>query len=231
MATLHLIRHGQASFGAENYDQLSKTGQQQGRVLGQWLAGQTRPGAVFCGSLKRHEQTLAAMAEGFGADWSGITATEAGMNEFDHLPVIQAYNPAWADRKVMAKDLAAASHPGKAFQKAFVKAVERWVAGDHDSDYPETWQAFKARVHKGLDRITTDAAGAQHVFVVTSGGPIMVAMQQLLGLSDRRALGLNEVLANASVSRVLFSGDRRSLAVFNNFAHLEAADPALVTYR
>jgi hypothetical protein len=56
-------------------------------------------------------------------------------------------------------------------------------------------------------------------------------MQSLLGLSDSKALALNEVIANTSVTRVLYSGNRRSLAVFNNYSHLEVEGPELVTFR
>jgi hypothetical protein len=50
-------------------------------------------------------------------------------------------------------------------------------------------------------------------------------------LNDRKTLEMNSVIANSSVSRVLYSGKRRSLAVFNNYSHLEAEDPSLVTFR
>ena len=40
MAELYLIRHAQASFGAENYDQLSDLGHQQSQSLGKALADQ-----------------------------------------------------------------------------------------------------------------------------------------------------------------------------------------------
>ncbi|TVP57799.1 MAG: histidine phosphatase family protein [Halomonadaceae bacterium] len=231
MATLHLIRHGQASFGAANYDQLSETGYRQGRVLGRWQAATQTPDAVYCGTLQRHRQTLASMAEGAGADWDRIHGIEAGLNEFDHLAVINAWNPAWSDRSVMAKELAASGAPGKTFQKAFVAAVERWVSGNHASDYAETWDDFQVRVWQAVENIMAASAGAKHVYAVTSGGPISVIVQRLLQLDDRKALGLNAVLANASVSRMLFSGSQQSLAVFNSFGHFEAEDPALVTYR
>ena len=38
MAALYLIRHGQASFGSANYDQLSPLGQRQADVSGQFFA-------------------------------------------------------------------------------------------------------------------------------------------------------------------------------------------------
>ena len=38
MANLFLVRHGQASFGADDYDRLSPTGHEQSRLLGEYLA-------------------------------------------------------------------------------------------------------------------------------------------------------------------------------------------------
>jgi len=38
MAELYLIRHGQASFGAEDYDQLSSLGKTQCELLGAFFA-------------------------------------------------------------------------------------------------------------------------------------------------------------------------------------------------
>ncbi len=230
MATMHLIRHGQASFGAEDYDRLSGIGWKQGNVLGRWYARHTQPDLLVGGSLRRHRETIEAFREGFGADLPEAIINE-GFNEFDHLAVIRAYRPEWADRQVMARDLASEHYPRKAFQKAFAEAIGRWIGGQHDADYPEPWPAFKARVRKGLEEVIREAGDARHVLVVTSGGPISAVAQQLLELDDRRAMKLNEVLANASVSRLLYSGDRRSLAVFNSFGHLEQEDPGLVTYR
>ena len=55
MGTLYLVRHGQASFGADDYDQLSPLGQQQAVRLGEYLRPklQGQPiEAVMMGSLK-----------------------------------------------------------------------------------------------------------------------------------------------------------------------------------
>ncbi|MFE8072422.1 histidine phosphatase family protein [Marinobacteraceae bacterium S3BR75-40.1] len=230
MATLHLIRHGQASFGRSNYDQLSERGWQQSRTLGQWLRHTVQPGRVFSGTLQRHQETASGLREGFGDDLPEVL-TEERLNEFDHEVVIHRYRPEWEDKSVMARELGKTADPAKAFQKAFADAIRRWVSGDYDADYDEPWHAFRKRVLAGLDSVIEQAAGSKHVLVVTSGGPITIIMQHLLNLGDREALKLNEVLANASVTRVLFSGPRRSLAVFNSYEHLEQASPDLVTFR
>ena len=56
MTVLYLIRHGQASFGAEDYDQLSELGRRQSVLLGTHLR-QTQPplDAIYAGSL-RHQK-------------------------------------------------------------------------------------------------------------------------------------------------------------------------------
>lgn len=229
MATIYLVRHGQASFGKDNYDQLSATGWEQGRVLGRWLADQFHPGAIFGGNLQRHRETVEAIATGYGATLPDMQVLE-GLNEFDHLEVVERLRPEWSDKQVMARDLGSFPKPARAFQQVFEEAVARWISGDYDAEYTESWRDFRHRVVAALDALVEVAGGAD-VLVSTSGGPISVIAQHLLELSDRKALELNNVIANTSVSRILYSGARRSLAVFNNYSHLEAGDSAPVTFR
>ncbi|MFL1455856.1 histidine phosphatase family protein [Marinobacter sp. GN3S48] len=229
MATIYLIRHGQASFGKDNYDQLSPRGWEQGRVLGRWLSGKVRPDAVFGGNMERHRETVEAIASGYGDALPDMQAV-GGLNEFDHMQVVERLRPEWADRQRMATDLAAFPKPARAFQQVFEEAMARWVSGDHDDEYSESWEAFCTRVIKALNELIEYADGSD-TLVSTSGGPIAVIAQHLLHLSDHKALEMNSVIANTSVSRILYSGARRSLAVFNNYSHLEAEDPALVTFR
>ena len=229
MATIYLVRHGQASFGKENYDQLSPRGWEQGKILGRWLADKVEQGAIFGGNLQRHRETVEAITTGYGVSLPDMQVLE-GLNEFDHLEVVERLRPEWADKQVMARDLASFPKPARAFQQAFEKAVTRWVSGEFDQEYSETWNGFRQRVGHALDQLIELADGAD-VIVSTSGGPIAVIAQRLLELSDRKALEMNNVIANTSVSRILYSGPRRSLAVFNNYSHLEAEDPALVTFR
>ncbi|SDX22439.1 histidine phosphatase family protein [Marinobacter mobilis] len=229
MATVYLIRHGQASFGKDNYDQLSPRGWEQGQVLGRWLAGKVAPNAVFGGNMERHRETVEAITTGFGQALPDMQAV-AGLNEFDHMQVVERLKPEWADRQVMARDMMAFPKPLRLFQQVFEQAMARWVGGEYDSDYTETWAGFRQRVIAALDELISYADGGD-VLVSTSGGPIAVIAQHLLELSDEKALAMNNVIANTSVSRILYSGPRRSLAVFNNYSHLEAEDPALVTFR
>ncbi|MCR8914982.1 histidine phosphatase family protein [Marinobacter panjinensis] len=229
MATIYLIRHGQASFGKENYDQLSPRGWEQGRVLGRWFAGKVTPSAVFGGNMERHRETVEALASGYGDTLPDMQAVE-GFNEFDHTQVVERLRPEWENRERMARDLAAFPKPARAFQQVFEEAMVRWVSGEHDNEYAETWGDFRERVITSLEQLIEYADGGD-TLVSTSGGPIAVIAQHLLQLSDHKALEMNSVIANTSVTRILHSGARRSLAVFNNYSHLEAEDASLVTFR
>ena len=58
MGTLYLVRHGQASFGADDYDRLSDLGARQSERLGQYLAGKGLTfDAALCGTLRRQVDT------------------------------------------------------------------------------------------------------------------------------------------------------------------------------
>jgi hypothetical protein len=85
MGTLYLVRHGQASFGADDYDQLSARGRR--RACGwanTWRAQGQAFDAVLTGTLRRHAQTLKAFAEGLQIT-PEAAADGPGLNEYDSL--------------------------------------------------------------------------------------------------------------------------------------------------
>ena len=68
MGVLYLVRHGQASFGTDDYDRLSDAGHQQARITGAHLASLgVRPTRVIHGSMLRQQQTAQGILEGLGA--------------------------------------------------------------------------------------------------------------------------------------------------------------------
>lgn len=224
MGQIYLVRHGQASFGAADYDQLSQLGVEQARVLGKWFA---QCGVQFnqaiTGNLKRHKQTAAACLAELDASLP-VTAI-ADFDEYDHDDVLTRHRE---------RDPIAAHDEGKSnasFEKLFREAMHRWMGGGADADYRESWPAFKQRCVGGLRKLIDGAGPSQSTVVFTSGGTIAVICQELLGLSDLQTANLTWSLANASVTRVLYKPGRVSLNYLNNFAHLEQAAPASITYR
>jgi broad specificity phosphatase PhoE len=227
MAMVLLVRHGQASFGAEDYDVLSETGAEQARVLGRSLAAAgVVPTTVLHGAMKRQRDTTTAMTEAAG--WSVVPEVDEGWNEFDHLAVVAR---AVEGELAQGLDGIARRDDRRAFQQVFEDATARWTGGRHDEEYDETWAGFVGRVRAALDR-ACEGDGVR--VVATSGGPIAAACALLL---DREAspaeLGrlwasFNTVIANASVTRVLEGSTGRRLLTFNEHAHLPRE---LVTYR
>ena len=230
MGAIYLVRHGQASFGKADYDQLSDKGCRQSELLGQHLKNKVVPDQFYSGNLLRHEQTANHFITGFGGT-DLATVTHSGFNEFNHVEVLVKYRPEWQSHRAMAADIAKADIPRKAFQQAFSEAVIRWVSGHHDADYQETWTQFKARCNSALQTVISQSADAKNIVIFTSGGPISTIVQQILKLGDRETLSINEVLANTSVTKLLFSGDRLSMAYLNNYSHLDIAGDEWLTYR
>lgn len=230
MGAIYLIRHGQASFGARDYDLLSDAGERQAAVLGASLR-QRIAGAdlVLCGSMRRHQQTAegALRAMELPAKWD----EDAGWNEYDHVAVLAAHQPRWADQAAMKLELAALPNPRAAFQQEFEKAIARWVGGQHNGDYPESWGGFCARVENALLRLRERLGKSQTALVFTSGGPITAVVQQLLQLRDEKAFRLNWTLANAAITKLIYSEHGLHLSSLNDHAHFEGAHARLITYR
>ena len=62
MGTLYLVRHGQASFGADDYDVLSPLGQRQSARLGEYFNSKgVRFDAALTGTLNRQVQTFSGI--------------------------------------------------------------------------------------------------------------------------------------------------------------------------
>jgi broad specificity phosphatase PhoE len=103
MAELILVRHGQASFGAENYDKLSELGWRQSRWLGEYFAERGASfDRVIRGSLRRHDETLRGIGEGMGKALEGDE--DPRLNEYDSHALLQAHLkegplPAGGDRR------------------------------------------------------------------------------------------------------------------------------------
>jgi broad specificity phosphatase PhoE len=230
MGVVYLVRHGQASFGAADYDQLSETGVAQARVLGEALRGRLpRVDAVITGTLARHRQTADACLAALGVE-AGPRRL-AGFNEFDHDVLIVRYAPRYADRTLLVRDMAGTPDPRRAFQELFTQAVARWVGSRHDGEYTESWSAFRERCLRALDELIQELGASRTALVFTSGGPITAICQELLRIPDEHAFRLNWALANCGITKVVYGERGRFLSTLNEHGHFEGAQRALLTYR
>jgi broad specificity phosphatase PhoE len=223
MGTVLLVRHGQASFGAADYDVLSDTGREQARLLGRYLAERgVTPDRVFHGELRRQQHTAEEMAAGGG--WAAARETDPDWDEFDHLAVMSTLAPGISDLS-----------DRREFQRVYELAVSRWTSG-HEPEGIEPFTDFVARVRGALERACEHAGPGGTAVVVSSGGPITAAVAALVdpdgGDADlsRIWLRMNVSLVNTSLTRVVVGGSGTRLLTFNEHPHLPPTGP-LLTYR
>lgn len=223
MAELYLVRHGQASFGAENYDALSPSGRTQSLWLGEHFAqARLRFDRVVIGTMQRHRQTAEAILAGMGGPPIEI-AEDAGLNEYDFQALFAALGEAG-----LPLGLSAASSK-RDFYKALQQVLQLWAEDRLPGRVPETWHQFQTRVQRA--RAAIQRSGGGRVLAVSSGGPIAVTAQQILQAPAATAIALNMQIRNSSVCQYLFKDDAMSLVSFNSVPHLERADRhEFVTY-
>jgi broad specificity phosphatase PhoE len=227
MAELYLVRHGQASFGAENYDELSLTGRTQSGWLGEYFAqAQLRFDRVVIGTMHRHRQTAHGILAAMGGPQVEI-AQDAGLNEYDFQALFAALGEEGLPHELSAGSSATRSK--KDFYKGLRHVLQLWADDRLPGRVPETWQQFQARV--GRARIDIQRGGGRRILVVSSGGPIAVTAQQVLQTPNATAIALNMQIRNSSVCQYVFNDSAMSLVSFNAVPHLERAERhEFVTY-
>lgn len=225
--TLLMVRHGQASFGSDDYDRLSERGWLQSRRLGEWLArGGHRFGVVVVGGMRRHRETAAAVAEAFAATDAALPepVEDPGFAEFDHRAVFDTWLRLHADDPV-----AIASRSGQPRDvAAMLRAALLAWARDELPGLPEGWSEFGERVHAASQRLQV-LAGEGEALVLSSGGVISRMAQMALDVPVERAVDLNLSLRNSALSEFLPHGERLRIDSWNALPHLHG-ERTLWTY-
>ena len=222
MGTLYLVRHGQASFGADNYDNLSELGQRQSLRLGEyWRAKGLKFDAALVGTLQRQTQTLAGILQGAGL--AGVpTLSWPGLNEYDSAAVIAAIHP---------QPLPKPSTP-ELYREHFRilrDGLTQWMNGVVSPKGMPSYPEFVHGVSSALEHVRGHHSG--NVLMVSSGGPISTAVGYVLGTSPETTIELNLRIRNASVTEFAFTPKRHMLVTYNTLAHFDGADHAdWITY-
>ena len=214
MGTLYLVRHGQASFGADDYDNLSELGHQQSVRLGEyWKAKGMKFDAVMVGTLQRQVQTLDGMLEGLGKTANALAWP--GLNEYDSAAVIATIHP---------EPLQKPDTPElyRHHFRLLRDALTQWMNGVTSPRGMPSYVDFQKGVTSALDHVRTQYEG--NVLLVSSGGPISTAVGHVLGTSPETTIELNLRIRNASVTEFAFTPKRHMLVTYNTLPHLDHAD-------
>ena len=220
MGSLFLIRHAQASYGQADYDKLSPRGIEQARALAPAVTA-LRLDQVYRGSNVRHRET----AEHAGV---GDATVIDELAEYHAFAMIQHFMP-----RLIAEDPRFAeltTTPTRELMNAAFKTVlGRWMRDEWHGDGVERVGAFAARVRAGLDKILHTVQAGARIGVVTSAGPIGVAIGLVFGATEHHMVRTSLVVRNASITALAFRSrdfawhpERVSLVSFNSTHHLPA---------
>ncbi|HEY8682782.1 MAG TPA: histidine phosphatase family protein [Rhodanobacter sp.] len=227
--SLLLIRHGQASFGADDYDHLSPTGEEQSHRLGRWLAASgSPPDLIAIGPRERHRRTAELCLAAAGIELTPLMLD--GLDEVDHHELLARHRPDLSGPGALRAALKQAPDPHRAFQRLFADAVARWVDCAHDTEYQLTWPAFRGNVLHALQTLAEHPA--RTIWAFTSGGPIAVLVNSVIDAPLAQTFKLSWPLVNTGLTRLRLAQRGATLVTYNAWPHLEhASDPQLVTLR
>ena len=221
MGTLYLVRHGQASFGADDYDMLSAMGHQQSARLGEYFQVKGIAfDAALTGTLKRQIQTYAGICRGMGCE--PVATQWPGLNEYDSHAVIAAIHPHKLEKPTSPEMY-------RNHFRLLKDGLAQWMAGVVSPKGMPSYPDFVLGVTSALDHIRRNCDG--NVLLVSSGGPIATAVGHVLGTSPETTIELNLRIRNCSVTEFAFTPKRHMLVTYNTLPHLDAPEHASwITY-
>lgn len=213
MGTLYLVRHGQASFGADDYDHLSELGRRQSVRLGEYFGERgIHFDGLIAGTLRRHKQTLEGILQGMNR--AGDHLSWEGLNEYDSEALIATVHEGKLEKPTSPELY-------RHHFRLLRDAMARWMAGSTSPRGMPTYPQFVEGVSSALDHVRANHYG-QNVLVVTSGGPISTAVGHVLGTPPETTIELNLRIRNTAITEFAFTPKRHMLVMFNGIPHLDA---------
>lgn len=215
MGTLYLVRHGQASFGADDYDQLSALGERQSVRLGEYFGERgIHFDALIAGTLRRHKQTLAGILQGMNR--AGEHLSWEGLNEYDSDAVIATVHDGKLEKPTSPELY-------RHHFRLLRDGLAQWMAGSASPRGMPTYPDFVTGVASALDHVRANHYG-QNVLVVSSGGPISTAVCHVLRAPPETSIELNLRIRNTSITEFAFTPKRHMLVGYNAIPHLDAPE-------
>jgi broad specificity phosphatase PhoE len=212
MGTLYLVRHGQASFGAANYDQLSDLGWQQSRRLGEHFRQQERRfGLILTGTLQRQRETLAGILEGMGITQASTALPS--LNEYDSEALIRTIHP---------EPLPKPDTPERYRQhfRLLREGLQQWMNGKTHPVGMPSYAEFRQGILEAMAQALVHHS--EDVLMVSSGGPISTAVGHVLGTNPDTTIELNFHIRNSAVSEFKLTPKGHRLLSYNTLSHLDA---------
>lgn len=232
MSILYLVRHGQACFGTDNYDQLSPTGREQVQVLGAYFAelGE-RTDRIYTGSLYRQRETADLLAQALGPNGPPISV-DGAFDEYDSDAILREFAASLTPAQLAEAGWPELRTDRRRFQFFLERAARAWVEARIEASGMIPWQGFHGRIVDAIGNIMRNEGRSKTLIVSTSGGVIGTVVAHVMGLANHTGIELNWAVHNASITRLIYNADKISLSMFNGLPHLDRAGRReLITYR
>ena len=218
MSRIFVVRHGEASWHIEDYDQLTAKGHEQARVAGAELAARgLTPEVIVSGTLRRHRETAAGILEGAG--WTHEVAEDPRWNELDADDIIRVHSP---EHDTMTAALAHHAGQGASgdFDAMFGMAMLQWF--ESGSGYVESFPEFTDRVSDVLAALVARLSPMGTAVVVTSGGVGNSIASQVLGGGAETWMRIFGTFPNTGIMRLAHAPERGlRLLSLGEISHLE----------
>ena len=235
MATLYLIRHGQASFGAENYDKLSELGCRQAHIAGEYFRDYgIQFDAVYSGDLSRQRETarLAIASQPQEVPHH----IDARFNEIKNDEQLKYLLPEVVKRDPKIQALVENNlKASKDYQKLIEAVFNYWVTPACDDARIQSWAEFSGGARQALRDVMQEQGSGKTIGIFTSGGTVATLVAQILGLSGEQTYQLYEPIFNCSVTQLFYNGSKVSLSYYNDRSFLQVLgkqlDENLISYR
>ena len=254
MGNLYLVRHGQASFGADDYDVLNPLGMQQAKRLGEYFKTK---GIIFdaalTGTLRRQINTFDGICEGMRTEKSraivaersdgrasNVSSAPSGGSEVHAVTSVGAHKLWPGLNEYDSHAVIATVHSGKLEKpttpeqyrhhfRLLKDGLKQWMNGVVSPRGMPSYSDFVRGVTSALDHIRQTYTG--NVLLVSSGGPISTAVGHILGCPPDATIELNLRIRNSSVTEFAFTPKRHMLVTYNTLPHLDAPEYAeWITY-
>jgi broad specificity phosphatase PhoE len=214
MPVIYLLRHGQASFGTDDYDVLSERGRRQADVAGRELLRRgVRSPVMVSGSLRRQIDTgtIAAIVLNVKPPIS-----DSRFDEFDAHAAVNSH---------LSDSQATEGMSSAQFQQHLDAVMAEWMDNGN-----EQWQIFSDNAYAALSELAASLPRGSDAVVATSAGVTAVLAGRLLGADTQGVIAMNRVSVNASITSVVAGSRGLSLVSFNDHAHV-LSDGDLFTNR
>lgn len=229
MSQLYFFRHGQASFGATNYDKLSPKGEIQSLELGKYLVQKkVYFDKIYVGPLERQINTCKLVRSVYQKhelpfpepilmselkEHHGFKATRTGLPKMiAKVPFLQELQTA-IDKNPQLKK--------RNSLLMFEYFMNEWVEGKVTVDGLEPWYDFRQKVDLGLKSILKNTQKGEIIGAFTSGGTIAAITASSLNMTDEtRIAAMNFSIRNTAFTTFLYARKKFNLLSLNEIPHL-----------